>query len=242
MGYVKYFYYGETMVVNVYCDESCHLENDNIKVMAIGGIYLPENSVSQINRDVNQIKSQHNIPRFREIKWTKVSVSLIEYYTDLVNYFFENELLSFRAVLIPDKTKLNHIEFNQTFDEFYYKMYYLTLVKILGVDSNIKVYIDIKDTNGSNKVAKLQSILNSKARDKNKITRIQQIRSHESTILQLADLLIGALTYINRGLNTSEAKNEICRLIIEKTGQSLKESSHFSERKFNIFCFDGRIR
>lgn len=230
------------MGVNVYCDESCHLENDNIKVMAIGGIYLPESSVPKINRDINNIKSKHNVPRFREIKWTKVSVALIDYYTDLVNYFFENELLSFRAVVIPDKTRLNHAEYNQTFDEFYYKMYYLTLVKILGVDSNIKIYIDIKDTNGQYKVEKLQNILNSKARDNNKITRIQQIRSHESTILQLADLLIGALTYINRGLNTSEAKSKICNLIIEKTMQCLTKSSNFSERKFNIFCFDGGIR
>ena len=132
--------------------------------------------------------------------------------------------------------------FQKTFDEFYYKMYYLTLVKILGVDSNIKIYIDIKDTNGQYKVEKLQNILNSKARDNNKITRIQQIRSHESTILQLADLLIGALTYINRGLDTSEAKSKICNLIIEKTMQCLTKSSNFSERKFNIFCFDGGIR
>lgn len=230
------------MGVNVYCDESCHLENDNIKVMAIGGIYLPESSVPKINRDINNIKSKHNVPRFREIKWTKVSVALIDYYTDLVNYFFENELLSFRAVVIPDKTRLNHAEYNQTFDEFYYKMYYLTLVKILGVDSNIKIYIDIKDTNGQYKVEKLQNILNSRARDNNKVTRIQQIRSHESTILQLADLLIGALTYINRGLDTSEAKSKICNLIIEKTRQCLTKSSNFSERKFNIFCFDGGIR
>ena len=104
------------------------------------------------------------------------------------------------------------------------------------------LYIDIKDTNGQYKVEKLQNILNSKARDNNKITRIQQIRSHESTILQLADLLIGALTYINRGLYTSEAKSKICNLIIEKTMQCLTKSSNFSERKFNIFCFDGGIR
>lgn len=230
------------MVVNVYCDESCHLENDKIKVMAIGGIYLPENSIRQINKDINGIKDKHRVSRFREIKWTKVSTSLIDYYIDIVNYFFENELLSFRAVIVLDKTKLDHAEYNQTFDEFYYKMYYLTLIKILGVDSNIKIYIDIKDTNGQKKVEKLQKILNNKARDKNKITRIQQIRSHESTILQLADLLIGALTYINRGLSSSDAKNRICHLIQEKTKQNLTKSSNFSERKFNIFCFEGETR
>ena len=133
------------MVVNVYCDESCHLENDKIKVMAIGGIYLPENSIRQINKDINGIKDKHRVSRFREIKWTKVSTSLIDYYIDIVNYFFENELLSFKAVIVLDKTKLDHAEYNQTFDEFYYKMYYLTLNYIFNSSSQFNVYLDIKD-------------------------------------------------------------------------------------------------
>lgn len=227
------------MAINIYCDESCHLENDNIQTMVIGGIYLPEKSVQQINKDIDRIKKENGISKFREIKWVKVSKSMETYYIDLINYFFENELLSFRAVIVPDKTKLNHDEFNQTFDDFYYKMYYLTLVKILGVDNNINVYIDIKDTNGAKKIKKLQDFLNAKAKDPKKISRIQQIRSHESTVLQLADLLIGAVAYINRGLHTNEAKNAICRLILEKTGQKLTKTSQYDERKFNVLYFEG---
>ena len=28
-------------IVNIYCDESCHLQNDGESVMAIGAVYCP---------------------------------------------------------------------------------------------------------------------------------------------------------------------------------------------------------
>jgi len=31
-----------TPIYNVYCDESCHLENDNQKIMVLGAVWSPE--------------------------------------------------------------------------------------------------------------------------------------------------------------------------------------------------------
>ncbi len=28
-------------IINIYCDESCHLENDNQKVMVLGAVWCP---------------------------------------------------------------------------------------------------------------------------------------------------------------------------------------------------------
>lgn len=225
-------------MLSIYCDESGHLEHDKSSVMTIGGIYLPTYERKKIYQDIKNIKINHNIPIHREIKWTKVSQAKEAYYLDLINYFFENNLLSFRGIVIPDKTKLKHSEFNQTHDDFYYKMYYLTLVKILNLDEKIEVYIDIKDTNGLEKVKKLKKYLNNKARNPEKIVKIQQIRSHENSILQLADLIIGGITYKNRALTESKTKMMLANYIDKKSHCGITSTSYFNETKLNLLFFD----
>ena len=39
----------------------------------------------------------------------------------LINYFFDDDDLHFRAIIIPDKSILDHDKYNQTHDDFYYK-------------------------------------------------------------------------------------------------------------------------
>ena len=41
---------------NIYCDESCHLENDGEKVMAIGGVWCPANKKDEIFHRLREIK------------------------------------------------------------------------------------------------------------------------------------------------------------------------------------------
>ena len=36
---------------NVYCDESCHLENDNINVMTLGAVWGAKDGLKEINRE-----------------------------------------------------------------------------------------------------------------------------------------------------------------------------------------------
>ena len=226
-------------MINIYCDESCHLEHDQQKVMAIGGIACPDYAKYNIYKDVKVIKQRYSIPIHQEIKWNKVSKGRLEYYEELINYFFDNELLRFRGVLLPDKSVLRHDDFNQNHDDFYYKMYYYTVSYFLNTEDDIEVYIDIKDTNSMQKIKKLEEVLHNKARNRSKdITKIQQIRSHENSILQLTDLLLGAMTYINRGLNSSEAKIQLCSLIKSKSLQCLTNTSSLNETKLNLLILD----
>lgn len=226
-------------MMNLYCDESCHLENDGFKVMLIGGVACPDYARKRIYLDIKQIKNDHNISPLREIKWSKVSNSEQDYYKSLIDYFFSNELLSFRCVLLPDKSVLRHHDFDQTHDDFYYKMYYYVIRKYLNETEPLKVFLDIKDTQSIQKVRKLGDILGRAAGSRfEKIDRIQQIRSHENSILQLADLLLGAVGYVNRDLKSSTSKVFISQYIAEKAQQSLKNTSRYSENKFNIFVLD----
>ncbi|WP_239728018.1 MULTISPECIES: DUF3800 domain-containing protein [unclassified Mammaliicoccus] len=227
-------------MINMYCDESCHLENDKINTMILGALTVPEFAKESVYEHIKLLKKDMNISKHREIKWTKVSMGEIDYYKRLIDFFFDNELLTFRAVVLPDKSLLNHDAFERTHDDFYYIMYYYLIRKYMNTKESISVYIDIKDTQSSEKVRKLHQILGYYGRKNNskEIKKIQHIRSHENSILQLADLLIGAVGYKNRGLKTSKGKLELVNYIERKFQTSLSRTSQFSEEKLNIFILD----
>ena len=215
------------------CDESCHLENDGESVMLIGGISCPDYVRNIVYKEIKEIKRKHGISSRSEIKWRKVSNSKITFYEDLVNYFFDNEHLNFRVVII-DKNKLNHKKYNQTHDDFYYKQYFYLVRKFLFED-DVNVFIDIKDTNSILKVNKLKNILENWKQSPKHIKNIQQIRSHENSIMQLADLLIGAVAYKNRSFESSLARIRLSNLISNRAKHELTTNTKYNAIKFNIF-------
>jgi len=94
-------------IYNVYCDESCHLERDHQPVMVLGAVWCPLEKSHEISVRIREIKTSHGLsPKF-ESKWTKVSPAKQVFYLDLLDYFFDDDDLHFRALIVPDKTKLH---------------------------------------------------------------------------------------------------------------------------------------
>jgi hypothetical protein len=237
--------------INIYCDESCHLQNDKEPVMVIGAVYCPIEKKEEIFERLYSFKVKHSlIPKnkkndkdnrpYYELKWNKVSKSKIEYYKDVINYFFDDDDLQFRVLVVSNKTDIDYEKFNHTHDTFYYKMYFGMLKAILNPENSHHIYIDIKDTKSKEKVHKLEQVLRNDKYDYSKeiIKKVQQVRSHEVEILQLADLLVGATAYVNRGLANSKAKNELINLIKHRSKYSLTKSTLLKERKFNVFIWE----
>jgi hypothetical protein len=224
---------------NIYCDESCHLENDHVSTMVLGAGWCKKNDLLRITSEIKLIKKKYNLSPNFEIKWTKVSPAKKEFYSTLINYFFDESKLHFRSIIIPDKSKLDHEKFNQSHNDWYYKMYFLLLKEILDPTANYNIYIDIKDTRGYAKVKKLQDILCNNVYDFDKtiIKKIQQIHSNEAVIMQLADLFIGAITHFYRKLSSSSTKKELIDLIIKRSGHNLIRNTLPKEDKFNIFIW-----
>ena len=227
--------------VNIYCDESNHLENDGIPTMVLGAVYGTADKIRAANKRIREIKLKHGISSSTEVKWVKVSPNKEQFYLDLVDYFFDNDDLHFRTIVV-NKDELDHGKFNQTHDQFYYKMYFELLSKILEPQNNYYIYLDIKDTQGSQKVKKLRDILSHTLYDFDGsiIKRIQHVRSHEIEVLQLTDLLIGAMQFLNRDNVKSEAKKRIVERIRERSGYDLSKSTLVREPKTNIFYWRGR--
>jgi len=205
--------------------------------MVLGAVWCQADKSHSINTRIREIQTRHGLSRSFEIKWTKVSPAKIEFYIDLIDYFFDNDFLHFRALIVPDKSKLQHELYNQDHDTWYYKMYFDMLKVILSPEDCNRIYIDIKDSKSALKVKKLQDVLRNSIYDfhRNIIERVQTIRSHEVEILQLADLLIGAVSYVNRELSSSAAKQGIIDRIRKRSDYDLTKTTLLMERKFNLF-------
>ncbi len=222
---------------NIYCDESCHLEHDHQRVMVLGAVTCPLDAAPAVAARIREIKLEYRLPAHFEAKWTKVSPSKLPMYRRLIEYFFDEPALHFRALVVPDKTLLRHDRFRQTHDDWYFKMYFDLLKVLVRPPDRYRVYLDIKDSRSALKVAKLHEVLRAALgdRDGRIVERIQSVRSHEVYILQLADLLIGAISYASRGLSSSPAKSDLVRLIRTRSGRVLTASTAPGTPKVDIF-------
>ncbi len=225
-------------MINIYCDESCHLENDRQKIMLFGALWCPKDYVECLSSKIEALKIQYHTTG--EMKWNKVSPAKQQFYLDVTNFFLKEDNIYFRSVVVLHKDMLNHQKFNRgSHDDFYYKMYFLLLEKILSPKQQYNIYLDIKDSRSGTKLKVLKEILcNDKHDFSNKMIRqLQSIRSEESHLMQLCDLLLGAVSYRIRGLYGNKAKLAMINYIEQYLGRELLYQTSIEEEKFNIFLF-----
>jgi len=200
--------------------------------MFLGSVSSAYNQVKLHTEKIKELKKKHNF--YAEIKWSKVSKSKLRFYLELVDYFFATDL-KFRTVGI-EKSRINLETHNKTYDDFYYTMYYYLLNHNLNSSYNYNVYLDIKDTLSAYKVNKLKEILNAKF---GIFRNVQNIRSHESIFMQMADFLMGAISYLhNDEKKLNAAKVQIIRKISQHCNDDLQRTNY--SNNFNLFFIELR--
>ncbi len=201
--------------------------------MLLGYVSVPYNQMRNHSQRIKEIKKKHNY--FGEIKWSKVSNSQHKFYNELIDYFFESDLC-FRAIVI-DKSQVDNADYDQSYDTFYYKMYYQLINHKLDTLASYNIYLDIKDALSAGKVKKLKEILQTKF---GVIRNLQNIRSDESLFMQLTDLVMGAVNYHLRFSDKGRviAKNNIIARIQKNSNHQLDHSTPKAENKLNLFFIE----
>lgn len=215
---------------NIYCDESTHLQYDGKPFMLISYVSCAYPQIKQHKEHIKLLKQKHKFKG--EIKWSNVSKGQYPFYADVIDYFFATDL-KFRAVVV-DKSQIDESREGFKYDDFYFRMYWQLISHKLTTEYTYNLYIDIKDTCSQHKLIKLGEILNTN----NNIRNIQFIKSYESFLMQMADLIMGAINYHIRGLNQVIAKNRLIEKIQSHSSISLNESTPKSAEKFNLFYID----
>lgn len=221
------------MNYEVYCDESCVealFDKESHKYAVIGGVWIPSESRSELKIALNKIKEKYNL--LGEMKWQKISPSTIDMYKEIIATFFTSDNIRFRAICINSEI-LDHNKFNQGSGELgFYKFYYLLIQQWLVNDNTYNIFVDYKVNGNRHRVKDLGNILQKTTMAT--VKQIQSLPSHESILIQLADILSGAVASAHNNENTSEAKLAIRSLIEEYLGHKITGTSRL-EQKFNIF-------
>lgn len=110
---------------------------------------------------------------------------------------------------------------------------------ILRPDACYRIYLDIKDTRGAQRINKLHDVLCNNMYDFSRkvIEHLQLVHSNEIEQMQLTDLLIGAIGYLNRNLKGNAGKTAIVERMQYRSGYSLTRTTLLREDKTNIFLW-----
>lgn len=207
--------------------------------MVLGAVWCPIANVREISVRLREIKREHGLSPSFEAKWQKISPAGSDIYLSLLDYFFDDDDLHFRSLVVPDKSLIDHESFDQSHDDWYFKMYFQLIKAVIVPTDRYRIYLDIKDTHSASKVRRLHSVLANSLRDFEReiVLDLQTVRSHEVELLQLTDLLIGAVAYANRGLTGNSGKLDFVQRLQERSRYSLKRTTLLREEKVNILIW-----
>ncbi len=149
-----------------------------------------------------------------EASGSAVSPSKLGMYTDLVEFFFQEPVLQFSALVIPDKSILDYSLYIQTHDDWYYRMYYEMFIQEYGKKKKPMRFTSTSRTRARQKGRQSYCGRYSACRmgdpTLQTVKRIQIVRSHEVQIVQLVDVMLGAIAYYARGLSSSAREAKDC--------------------------------
>lgn len=234
------------MLYDIYCDESrqdlivqkSSVDTHN-RYVCIGGIMLPTEKREEAKDSIKKLKKNYDL--YGELKWGNVSPNKIDFYLELVDLFFSTDCsIDFRTVVI-DANDVNNEAFNDSDHELgYYKFYYQLLYHWIEMQHRYYIFTDYKTNKDRTRLSNLKDILN-RACGSDIIELIQAINSKESLLLQLQNVLMGAVGYkFNYGVHgKSEAKKAVVDRIEKHLGYPIRPTSK-GYKKFNVFMIELR--
>lgn len=196
--------------------------------MVMGGLIIPTAAAERANECVAELRLPE-LPR-GEMKWGSVSRSKYAPYQRLVDAFFDDP--AFAAVdfhtTVVDTWEQDHQRFNQgdrevTFNKELYQL--ATKFARLYPTRLFHLYPDERET--TQHPANLRDILNFGRRKKGDrrdfpYRRSHFRKSHDTPMLQVVDVLLGAVAYhVNNHIaapNASPAKGDLARHVLARAG------------------------
>lgn len=222
----------------IYCDESrpeLFVAGPTSTITAhaaIGSVWLAAELRDSLKESVSQLRSTHGI--WGEVKWTKVGTRSFTFYRDLVDLLLLDPNIRFRAIVI-EAHKLDLARFHQADAELgFYKFYYQVLHHWTVEGSTARVFCDAKVNRDLGRLQTLERVLNRKF-DTPCVESIHSVESRESVIVQLCDVLLGAVqAKFNKSIVSSQAKIDLLTHIEKRIGHPVAATFQ-SERQFNVF-------
>jgi len=223
----------------IYCDESQQelfgspTELRKGKFTTIGGLWIEASIRQDIKEAIKKLRDKYNL--HGEFKWTRVSPSKLAFYLELIDLFFATDSMRFRCLVLP-ALQLDAIRFHSGDTELmFYKFYYQLLHHWIEDANTYRIFVDMKTNRIGGRLERLREVLASANRFAF-VEQIQALPSNEVDLLQLVDVLIGAVGYRFHSRKGSRAKLSVVNRIEEHLGHPIRKTPRHVE-KFNVFLW-----
>lgn len=229
------------MKFEVYCDESrpdlLSSQHPPVRFLVIGSLWLQSDARQEFKDAIHSLRDKHKIGG--EFKWQKVSPSRLDFYRELVDWFMNigSERFRFRCIAVEHE-KVNLVKFHDNDQELgFYKFYYQMLHHWILDFNEYSIFCDFKQNRLRNRLHLLQNCLDYSNLSSN-VINVQAIRSEESVLIQLADVLTGAAAArLNCTLRQGSSKAKVVEQLELAIGNKIKPTVK-NEQKYNIFKID----
>lgn len=228
------------MRFEVYCDENrpdlFSSKNPLARFMVIGSLWLQSDDREEVKLALHQLRDKYRVGG--QFKWQKVSPSRLDFYREVVGFFFaRGQELRFRCIAV-EHDKVDLIHYHEDDQELgFYKFYYQMLHHWIMDFNQYTVFCDFKLNRDRDRLHVLQRCLN-RSNLSAEVLNVQAVRSKESVLLQLCDLLTGAAAAkLNDGLRPGGAKAEVVTHVEQALGRPIAHTTR-AEPKFNVFVIN----
>lgn len=255
--------------IRIYSDESRH---KNERFMLLSGLWIEEENVKKAQQEIKKLRHDNgyknsagkHIDFLGEFKWQKVSDKYYTIYEQLVDIFFDwidKDTARFCCMLI-DKHDSTIQRINNIDGDGYFKLLYQLYFHNSKIPAIYKIFPDsISNATIKVNLPKLDSSLDSSFKNKfipllnpkekipakGFVNNITPIDSKSSDLIQVVDVVMGAVGYLQNGLfrkkGAKVAKVKLMKHIFEKmalSGAILVSGKTYyvaKSTKFNIWLF-----
>jgi len=222
-------------IIDIYCDES---GTDSGRYLVIGGLWVKRLYHPIILRQLTAFRTKYELTR--EIKWAKISKGYFNQYKDLLDLYFNCwNRVRFYCIVV-EKQKVDWHTYHHNDHELgFYKFYRLLIRYRMSGEYRYYLWADQRNNRVPNRLHTLQCYANmdcTKHIGVSPLVHVQEINSRMSDIMQLSDVLIGAVRACYCEDISGEAKVEFCNYLQSRLGvSSLSEIENKRDALFNIW-------
>ena len=226
-------------VLHLYCDESRHLPHDREPFMLHGLVSCPADKVRAYHLELRALSREHGLTDDYEMKWTHVRPGKLPFYQAVLAWFLAKEDVAFRALLLPDKAQVFERLPEDSQDMAYYRLYSQLLRSAMEPEASYRAFLDQKDTRGGKKVSELEKLMRLHTADgeEKTVLGIQQMQSKEARLLQLADVLMGAVGAAHRDAPLPPTKQTLLTQLEDSIGCPLSWDTAAFSQKFSTVTY-----
>lgn len=212
--------------IRIYSDESRHR---NERFMLLSGIWVDEENIKAASKEIIDLRRKHGyvnsegkrIDFVGEFKWQKISSKYFHIYQELVDIFFdwiEKDIVRYCCMLVDCYNPIIK-QYNNIHHDGYFKLLYQLYYQNSKIPAVYKIFPD-SISNPTTKVnlpkldecleigfkKRFSLLLNPEdlVGPKGFVNNITPIDSHSSDFIQIVDVVMGAIGFLQNGLFRAE--------------------------------------